>query len=157
MAPEGSMNCVHTRRIEGARMLPQRRSLLPLEDSIVCNRDMVVPPGEHWYGCTERKDEQECRCVPREEDMHDRQEPECREPEAQENEVGMERIGIMYLVPVKWITKTAMRRTTTRAEVSGKLFAGVLAAAASPAIPTQPVMNPHKTTVDKPKRVGLSM
>jgi hypothetical protein len=89
--------------------------------------------------------------------MHDRQEPECREPEAQENEVGMERIGIMYLVPVKWITKTAMRRTTTRAEVSGKLFAGVLAAAASPALPTQPVMNPHKTTVDKPKRVGLSM
>jgi hypothetical protein len=46
MAPEGSMNCVH--RIEGARMLPQRRSLLPLEDSIVCNRDMVVPLG-WWY------------------------------------------------------------------------------------------------------------
>jgi hypothetical protein len=69
----------------------------------------------------------------------------------------MERIGIMYLVPVKSITKTAIRRTTARTEVSGKLFAGVLAAAASPAFPTKPVTNPHKTTIDKPKRVGLSM
>jgi hypothetical protein len=32
---------------------------------------------EHRYGRTERKDEQECRRVAREEDMHDLRGPEC--------------------------------------------------------------------------------